>query len=42
MFPRGERLTPKRIEKLVIGPDLRSLKKEVLLEILYNREGALA
>jgi len=41
-FPRGERLTPERMEKLVIGPDLRSLEKEVLLEILYNREGALA
>jgi hypothetical protein len=41
-FPRGQRLTERRREELVIGPDLTTLEKEVLVEILYNREGALA
>jgi hypothetical protein len=41
-FSRGQRLTADRIEKLVVGPDLTPQETEVLLEILYNREGALA
>src|ERR1700761_7179949 len=41
-FPRGQRLTQERLEKLVIGPDVTPQEKEVLVEILYNREGALA
>ena len=41
-FPRGQRLTKQRFEELVIGPDLTALESELLVEILYNREGALA
>jgi hypothetical protein len=40
--PEGTRLTPDRIEKLHIGPELRPEEREVLLQVLKNREMALA
>ena len=35
-------MTQERLEKLVIGPDITPQEKDILVEILYNREGALA
>jgi hypothetical protein len=41
-IPRGSRLTPERIEKLIIGLDLTPQERELLIEILFCREKALA
>jgi hypothetical protein len=41
-FPRGSRLTPERIEKLHIGEQLLPRERELFLQMLYNREGALS
>lgn len=41
-IPRGTRLTPERIETLHISPRLRPKEREMLIEMLYNREAALA
>lgn len=39
---RGSRLTKERIEKLIIGPDLTPQERDLLIEMLHYREGALA
>ena len=39
---RGQRLNPKRIEKLKIGESLTSEERIVLLEVLFNREAGIA
>ncbi|CAN9186291.1 unnamed protein product [Alternaria alternata] len=41
-FPRGTRITSERISEMKISPDLRPKEKEMLLEMLYRREAALA
>ncbi|CAN9357248.1 unnamed protein product [Alternaria alternata] len=41
-FPRGTRMTSERISEIKISPDLRPKEKEMLLEMLYRREAALA
>ena len=41
-FARGARLTPERVERVLVGKMLTTQEKDVLLEMLYNREGALA
>ncbi|KIW21975.1 uncharacterized protein PV07_12622 [Cladophialophora immunda] len=41
-FPRAQRLAQERLEKLIIGEDITDAEKEVLVEVLSNREGALA
>ena len=41
-IPRGERLTPARIEKLKIGEHLWHAEKRLLIEMLFNREAAIA
>lgn len=41
-IPRGSRLTAERVGKLIIGPDLTPQEKELLIEMLYYREAALA
>jgi hypothetical protein len=38
----GARLTPERVERLVIGNSLTPQEKDVALQMLYNREGAFA
>lgn len=38
----GSRLTPERAEKMLVGDELTSAEKDILLELLYNREAALA
>jgi hypothetical protein len=37
-----ERLTPERIKKLEVSKNLRVEEKELLHEMLYNREAAIA
>jgi hypothetical protein len=39
---KGSRLTPERIAKLNIGIELRPAEKDLFLEMLFNREAALA
>jgi hypothetical protein len=39
---RGERLTAARIQRREIGKELRTAEKELLLEMLYDRETAIA
>jgi hypothetical protein len=39
---RGERLTTERIKALTIGSGLTIQERDILLEMLYNREAALA
>jgi hypothetical protein len=39
---KGERLTPKRIEKLKIGASITPEEKDLLIEMLHNREKTLA
>jgi hypothetical protein len=41
-FPRGTRLTPERISEMKISPDLLPKEREMLFEVLYRREAALA
>ena len=41
-FKRGTRLTPERLERLLIGDILLSSERDLLIEVLFNREGALA
>lgn len=41
-FARGTRLTPDRLDKMLIGDFLSAEEKDVLVEILYNREGVLS
>lgn len=40
--PEGTRLTPERVKEMHIGPELRPEEREVLLQVLKNREMALA
>ena len=42
IMARGARLTPERIERLVIGDRIRPEEKKFLLEILFAREAALS
>lgn len=42
MIRRGERLTPARVERLNIGTHLWLAEREVFLEMLFNREAAIA
>ena len=39
---RGERLTPERLAKLEMGKELRPAERELLTEMLFNREAAIA
>lgn len=39
---RGRRITPERWEKMVIDEEVWTTEKEMLKEVLYNREKALA
>ena len=39
---RGCRLTPERVRKLIIGPDLTPQERDLLVEMLHYREAALA
>lgn len=39
---RGRRLTPTRIKQLNIGPNLRPAERDLVLQVLYNREAAIA
>ena len=39
---RGERLTPERLAKLEIGKELRPAERELLTEMLFNWEAAIA
>jgi hypothetical protein len=41
-IPRGSRLTPERIATLKVGEDMTKKERELLLEMLFNREKALA
>ena len=41
-FLRGTRLTPERIAKMKISPELWPKERDMLLELLYRREAALA
>src|ERR1700712_3039004 len=41
-FERGQRLTQERLSVIIVGDILTSEEKDVLEEILFNREGALA
>jgi hypothetical protein len=41
-LPPGFRLTPERAEKLTIGDEMTPNEKELLLEVLMNREAAFA
>lgn len=41
MFPVGQRLTVERLEKMKLGDQLSSEEKDMLVEILYLREGVL-
>jgi hypothetical protein len=41
-FPRGTRMTPERISEMKISRDLLPKERDMLLEVLYRREGALA
>lgn len=37
---RGARLTPERLEKLIVGQGLTKEEKDVFFEVLFNRESA--
>lgn len=39
---KGARLTPEGLAKMIIGDVMTSEEKEVLTEMLYNREAVLA
>ncbi len=39
---KGARLTPERLGKMIIGDGMTKKEKEVLTEMLYNREVVLA
>src|SRR6266576_6426648 len=39
---RGSRLTKERIEKLIVGEGLTPQERDVFVEMLYNREKAVA
>ena len=39
---KGARLTPERLGKMIIGDGMTEQEKEVLIEMLYNREAVLA
>lgn len=39
---RGSRLTPERIKRMIVGEELSPQERDLLLEMLYNREAALA
>lgn len=39
---RGARLTPERLAKMIIGDGMSTEEKDVLTELLYNREAVLA
>ena len=41
-IPRGERLRPRRIAKMNFGEGLWPVEKKLLLEMLFNREAAIA
>ena len=41
-IPKGSQLTKEQIERLVVGDSLWSKEKELFIEMLYNREKALA
>ncbi|KAJ5110888.1 hypothetical protein N7532_001423 [Penicillium argentinense] len=41
-FARGARLTPEREGAMIVGKDLMPEEKEMLRELLFKREGALA
>ena len=41
-FPRGQPLTPERLKGMIIGDILLPNEKDILVEILFNREGALS
>jgi RNase H-like domain found in reverse transcriptase/Integrase zinc binding domain/Reverse transcriptase (RNA-dependent DNA polymerase) len=41
-FPRGERLTQERLDAMIVGDMLQPLEQDLLVEMLYNREGALS
>ena len=41
-FPRGTQITPKRRKEIKISPDLLLREIEMLKELLYRRESALA
>lgn len=41
-FPRGTRMTPERISEMKISSELSPTEKDMLLEVLYRREAALA
>ena len=37
-IPRGSRLTPERLNSIIIGKNLTPQEKKLFTEILYNRE----
>lgn len=39
---RGARMTPERLSKMIVGEELTIKEKELVTEMLYNREAALA
>lgn len=41
-FPRGTRLTTERVSKLHISDQLTPQERVMLIEMLFNREGALS
>ena len=41
-IPKGSRLTTERIKRMLVGDFLRPEEREMLLQVLYNREKALA
>ena len=41
-FPRGTRITPERIASMKISPELQPRERDMLIELLYQREAALA
>lgn len=41
-IPKGSHLTEERIKDLVVGDNLRPNERELFIEVLYNREKALA
>ena len=39
---KGSRLTPERLQRMTVGDSMTSAEKEVLTQMLYNREAALS
>ena len=39
---QGSRLTPERVERMMIGPELWPKERELLMEMFYRREAALS